>query len=220
MPRNILRRCLWMQLFASWLFVIMTLPSILHTAQLLHCIDGSTPSILIQQVLHLPSSSWPEDLSPTSIFLCLFSHGLPIIPHSWFLFRHGFQVERPCILSVSPTPPPLQDPAHTCCLYQDRTDSEPLWQILTFCVPWFISLLASRHSLVNILHGRDQRMSVGLQMIGKCYGLNNCPPKSHVLMVWCPSLWHYWDTGGHLRQRLTGGPSIPGHVSLKGIMRP
>lgn len=129
------------------------------------------------------------------IFIFVFPWAAHYLP---FLFRHDFQVDPPCILHASS--PPLHDPTHTCCLYQDCTVSEPLWQISTPSVPWFISLLASWHSRVNISHVRGQRMSVGLRMIGKCYGLK-LSPMSHVLKVLCYSRWHYWDTREHSRHR-------------------
>lgn len=84
--------------------------------------------------------------------------------HLSFLFHHDFQSQLPCNLSASPS----LGFHPTCYLHQDDTISE--WASVAYphcCAPWLTSLLISRHSHVNLLHVRAQRIPVDLWMIRK-----------------------------------------------------
>lgn len=134
------------------------LPSFLPTARVLHCIDGSAPSIATKMV-HC-QVTW-RSYSHIHIFMFVFPRDCPLFPilvPSWHPGTATLQCQ--CIPSWGVHP--------TCCLHQGGTVSERASVANPHCcVPWFTSLLVSWNSHVSILHVRAQRMSVDLWMIGK-----------------------------------------------------
>lgn len=178
---------------ASWLCVVITaLPTILPTAQRLHSIDGS-PSPILDKLVHCPLSWWPADLIPTPIFLYLLPQGLPMVSHSC-----PITTSRPSYPQPQGIAPP-GDPFHLL--------SSSQWHCLRVSLCGRSSLLCTLVYISTSLMAQPGEHVTCKSSENACWlmndwemGLNNCPSKSHVLKVWCPRLWHYWDMGEHLRR--------------------